>query len=69
MVGMGIDGLYQNEVKGVCISSTGDFRGTPIKGYVRMTNKLMSKNDHYYEMWPRPGLNSDKTATAAPPKP
>ena len=53
MVAMGIDHPYQNEVKAVCARSNGDFRSTSIKGFVRMINKLMSKNDHYYEAWPR----------------
>ena len=53
MVAMGIDQLYQNEVKAVCTRSNGDFRSASIKGFVRMINKIMSKNDHYYEAWPR----------------
>ena len=37
----------------VCIRSKGEFKETAIKGYVRMRNKTISKDDHYYEAYPR----------------
>ena len=37
----------------VCIRSQGEFKETAIKGYVRMRNKTISKDDHYYEAYPR----------------
>ena len=40
----------------VCIRSQGEFRETAIKGYVRMRNKTISKEDHYYEACPRLAL-------------
>ena len=40
----------------VCIRSQGEFRETAIKGYVRMRNKTISKEDHYYEAYPRLAL-------------
>ena len=40
----------------VCIRSQGEFRETAIKGYVLMRNKTISKEDHYYEAYPRLAL-------------
>ena len=37
----------------VCTRSKGEFKKTAIKGYVRMKNKMLSKEDHYHEAYPR----------------
>ncbi len=53
MVAMAIDLMYQEIVKKVCKDCNGSFRNTEIKGFVRMKNKCISKEDHYYEPYPR----------------
>jgi hypothetical protein len=64
MVGMGIDASFQKAVKEVCTNSKGEFRGCAIKGFVRMKNKCISKDDHYYEKYPRPSHNIDVNRNA-----
>ena len=53
MISMGIDVSFQKAVEKVCLQSNGMFKGAPIKGYVRMKNKCVSKDDHYSEKYPR----------------
>jgi len=59
MVAMGINHRFQKAVEKICIRSKGEFKQTAIKGYGRMSNKMISKDDHYYEAYPRPSLNID----------
>ncbi len=53
MVAMAIDPVYQEIVQKICEDCNGRFRKTEIKGFVRMKNKCISKEDHYYETYPR----------------
>jgi hypothetical protein len=53
MVAMAIDLMYQKIVQEICEDCNGIFRKTEIKGFVRMKNKCISKEDHYYEAYPR----------------
>jgi hypothetical protein len=53
MVAMAIDLMYQEIVQKICEDCHGSFRKTEIKGFVRMKNKCISKEDHYYEAYPR----------------
>jgi hypothetical protein len=53
MVAMAIDLMYQDIVQKICEDSNGSFTKTEIKGFVRMKNKCISKEDHYYEAYPR----------------
>ena len=53
MVAMAIDLMYQETVQKICEDCNGSFRKTEIKGFVRMKNKCISKEDHYYEAYPR----------------
>jgi hypothetical protein len=53
MVAMAIDLMYQEIVQKICEDCNGSFRKTEIKGFVRMKNKCISKDDHYYEAYPR----------------
>ena len=53
MVAMAIDLKYQEIVQKICEDCNGSFRKTEIKGFVRMKNKCISKEDHYYEEYPR----------------
>jgi hypothetical protein len=55
MVAMAIDDLYQKAVGEVCTACDGVFSPTEIKGFVRMKNKCISKEDHYYGAYPRLG--------------
>jgi hypothetical protein len=59
MIAIGIDCQYQEAVSEVCHSSKGQFNKAEIKGYRRMKNKTLSKDDHYFESYPRPSLNLD----------
>jgi len=65
MVGMGINRQFQNTVREVASGCNGSFRHCPVKGYIRMTNKCISKTDHYYEKYPRPSLNFDVIRNAS----
>ncbi len=56
MIAMAIDGLYQDAVDKVCTTCDGMFSAAEIKGFARMKNKCMSKEDHYYGAYPRLGL-------------
>jgi hypothetical protein len=49
MLAMGIDTSYQKVVGEVCSRSKGVFKSCTIKGYVRMLNKCLSRDDHYGE--------------------
>jgi hypothetical protein len=53
MVAMAIDLMYQEIVQKICEDCNGSFRKAEIKGFVRMKNKCISKEDHYYEEYPR----------------
>jgi hypothetical protein len=53
MVAMAIDLMYQKTVQKICEDCNGSFRNTEIKGFARMKNKCISKEDHYYEAYPR----------------
>ena len=64
MIAMAIDVLFQTLVSGVCTTSKGAFRGCAIKGFVRMLNKCISPDDHYWEAFPRPSLNIDLNRNA-----
>jgi ankyrin repeat protein len=64
MVAMGIDESYQNVVNQVCTRSKGCFKATAIKGYARMLNKCVSKDDHCWEDYPRPSHNIDLNRNA-----
>jgi hypothetical protein len=55
MIAMAIDGLYQDAVDKVCTVCDGMFSAAEIKGFVRMKNKCISKEDHYYGAYPRLG--------------
>jgi ankyrin repeat protein len=59
MVGMAIDRRFQSHVREVCESCRGEFYPAPMKGYQRMKEKCLSKDDHYYKTYPRPGHNLD----------
>ncbi len=61
MVAMAIDLMYQDNVKKICEDCNGSFRNTKIKGFVRMKNKCISKEDHYYEAYPRSSPEKKKT--------
>jgi hypothetical protein len=54
-----IDTRFQETVKGLCESCKGSFQLAPIKGYQRMMDKCLSRTDHFYEKFPRPGRNLD----------
>ena len=53
MVAMAIDLMYQEIVQKICEDCHGSFTNTEIKGFARMKNKCVSKEDHYYEAYPR----------------
>ncbi len=55
MIAMAIDGHYQDAVDKVCTACDGMFSAAEIKGFVRMKNKCISKEDHYYGAYPRLG--------------
>ncbi len=55
MIAMAIDGLYQDAVNKICTACGGIFNAAEIKGFVRMKNKCISKEDHYYGAYPRLG--------------
>jgi hypothetical protein len=55
MIAMAIDGLYQGAVDKVCTACDGMFSAAEIKGFVRMKNKCISKEDHYNGAYPRLG--------------
>ena len=59
MIAMALDPDYQTLVNMVCDESGGNFEAATIKGYTRMLNKCLSKDDHYYEAFPRPSRNID----------
>ena len=53
MMAMALDGAYQKAVREVCEEHGGMFRVATIKGFGRMANKCVSKEDHYHEAYPR----------------
>jgi hypothetical protein len=59
MMAMALDSEFQTAVNIECDECGGDFEAAMIKGYTRMVNKCLSKSDHYYEDFPRPGYNID----------
>ena len=59
MIAMGVDSVFQKEVNEVCKDAKGEFKKCKIKGYARMKNKCISKEDHYDESYPRPSFNID----------
>jgi len=64
MIAMAIDPSFQLLVSGVCEDANGTFKGCAIKGFVRMLNKCVSHDDHYWEEFPRPSLNIDLNRNA-----
>jgi hypothetical protein len=56
MVAVAIDLMYQEIVQKICEDCNGSFTNTEIKGFVRMKNKCISKEDHYNEGYPRSSL-------------
>ena len=64
MIAMAINDMFQILVSGVCDKSKGAFKGCTIKGFVRMLNKCISRDDHYWETFPRPSLNIDLNRNA-----
>ncbi len=58
MVAMAIDLMYQEIIQKICDDCYGSFMKTKIKGFVRMKNKCISKEDHYYEAYPRSVLQN-----------
>ena len=64
MIAMAIDCIFQTLVGDVCIGSNGTYKGCTIKGFVRMLNKCISRDDHYWEDFPRPSLNIDLNRNA-----
>jgi hypothetical protein len=64
MVGMGIDASFQKAVEEVCTNAKGEFKGCAIKGFVRMKNKCISRDDHRYKAYPRPSHNIDVNRNA-----
>jgi hypothetical protein len=67
MVAMAIDLMYQEIVQKVCEDCNGSFRNTEIKGFVRMKNKCISKEDHYYEAYPRSVLTEQMVISKQDP--
>jgi hypothetical protein len=59
MMGMAINDRFQSAVREACESSGGEFHAAPMKGYQRMMDKCLSRDDHFYESYPRPGKNLD----------
>jgi len=64
MIAMAIDSAFQGVVDGVCTNTNGVFKRCTIKGFVRMKNKCISQDDHYWEAYPRPSLNIDLNRNA-----
>jgi ankyrin repeat protein len=64
MVAMGIDASFQQLVRKVCARSKGMYTSCRIKGFVRMMNKCLSRDDHLLEEYPRPALNIDLNRNA-----
>ena len=59
MVAMSIDLMYQEIVQKICEDCNGSFMEADIKGFARMKNKCISKEDHYYEAYPRSSPEND----------
>ena len=53
MIAIGIDDGYQAAVETMVKDCNGEFKSTAIKGYGRMKNKCVSKDDHYHDPYPR----------------
>lgn len=53
MIAAGIEAHYEEAVESVSERCRGAFRATAIKGYGRMANKCISKDDHYDGAYPR----------------
>jgi hypothetical protein len=53
MIAVAIDGDYQAAVETMVKDCKGEFKSTAIKGYGRMHNKCVSKEDHYHDPYPR----------------
>jgi hypothetical protein len=64
MVAMGIDASFQQLIRKVCVRSKGIYTSCCIKGFVRMMNKCLSRDDHLLEEYPRPALNIDLNRNA-----
>jgi hypothetical protein len=67
MVAMAIDLMYQETVQKICENCNGSCTNTEIKGFVRMKNKCISKEDHYYEAYPRSVLTEPKAISKQNP--
>ena len=57
MIAIAIDDDYQATVEKMANHRKGEFKKTAIKGYGRMKNKCVSKDDHYHEPYPRSNLS------------
>ena len=53
MIAIALDNGYQSEVEQMVQSCKGEFKKTAIKGFGRMKNKCISKDDHYHAEYPR----------------
>ena len=53
MIAIAIDDDYQAAVGTMVKDCNGEFKSTAIKGYGRMKNKCVSKDDHYHDPYPR----------------
>jgi hypothetical protein len=64
MIAIAIEETYEQAVEVACETSAGQFRATAIKGFGRMANKCISKDDHAHQAYPRPSQNVDINRSA-----
>jgi hypothetical protein len=65
LIGLGLNAKFQQECERICKDAMGQFKACHIKGFSRMMNKCLSKEDHYYDEFPRPALNIDINRNAS----
>jgi hypothetical protein len=53
LIAIGIDDQFQTAVEGIVEDHKGTFKKSAIKGFDRMKNKCVSKEDHYHDEYPR----------------
>ena len=53
MIAIALDDEYQTDVEKMVEHRKGEFKKTAIKGFGRMKNKCVSKDDHYHDPYPR----------------
>jgi len=53
MIAIALDNEYQTDVEKMVEHRKGEFKKTAIKGFGRMKNKCVSKDDHYHDPYPR----------------